>query len=52
MIASMTQVNIRLSDREKQHLSKYCEHTERSQNDVIRELIRRLSIIGVLNPLD
>jgi predicted DNA-binding protein len=48
----MTQVNVRLSEREKQHLAKYCEHTERSQNDVIRELIRRLSISGVLNPLD
>ena len=48
----MIQVNVRLSEREKRHLTKYCEHTERSQNDVIRELIRRLLISGVLNPLD
>jgi hypothetical protein len=48
----MTQLNIRVSEREKEHISKYCKLTERSQNDVIRELIRRLSIEGVQYPLN
>ncbi len=48
----MAQLNIRISEREKEHLSKYCQATERTQNDVVRELIRRLSIKGLLNPLD
>ena len=50
--ATMPQISVRLPNREKEHLQKYCEVTERNQNDVIRELIRRLSIEGVLNPLD
>lgn len=45
-------LTIRPSEREYNHLSKYCELTERSQNDVIRELIRSLSVSGGLNPLD
>lgn len=52
MVAKMKQISIRISDREQEHLSKYCETTERTQSDVIRELIRKLSIKGVLNPLD
>jgi hypothetical protein len=48
----MIQLNIRISEREKEHLAKYCKITERSQNDVVRELIRRLLIEGVLNPLN
>jgi hypothetical protein len=45
-------LTIRPSDREYDHLSKYCQITDRTQNDVIRELIRSLSVSGVLNPLD
>jgi predicted DNA-binding protein len=48
----MPQISIRLPEREKEHLQKYCQSTDRNQNDVLRELIRRLSISGVLNPLD
>ncbi|EDX75171.1 hypothetical protein MC7420_325 [Coleofasciculus chthonoplastes PCC 7420] len=48
----MKQVTTRVSDREYEHLTKFCQLTERTQSDVIRELIRRLSISGVLNPID
>ncbi|MEO0966899.1 MAG: hypothetical protein AAFX80_00860 [Cyanobacteria bacterium J06639_18] len=48
----MTQISLRLSQREKEHLQKYCELTERNQTEVLRELVRRLSIKGTLNPLD
>ncbi|NJL43504.1 MAG: ribbon-helix-helix protein, CopG family [Pseudanabaena sp. SU_2_4] len=48
----MNQISIRLPDREKEHLQKYCELAGRTQNDVIRELLRKLSISGVLNPID
>ncbi|MGJ5675402.1 MAG: hypothetical protein ACR9NN_17610 [Nostochopsis sp.] len=48
----MTQISLRLSQREKEHLQKYCELTERNQTEVLREFVRRLSIKGVLNPLD
>ena len=48
----MTQISLRLSQREKEHLQKYCELTERNQTEVLREFIRRLSIPGALNPLD
>ncbi len=48
----MKQVAVRLSAREYEHLVKFCEVTERTQSDVIRELIRKLSISGVLNPID
>jgi len=48
----MSQISVRLPEREKEHLQKYCELTDRTQNDVLRELIRRLSIKGVQYPLD
>jgi len=48
----MNQISIRLPEREKDHLEKFCELTNRTQNDVIRELLRKLSIFGVLNPID
>ena len=48
----MQQVNIRVADREKAHLERYCSLTERTINDVLRECIRNLAISGVLNPLD
>jgi hypothetical protein len=51
-IATMNQISVRLPDREKEHLERFCELTSRSQNDVIRELLRKLSISGVLNPID
>ena len=47
-----SQYPTRVSDREYEHLAKFCEITERTQSDVIRELIRKLSIAGVLNPID
>ncbi|MBD0262601.1 MAG: hypothetical protein ICV85_02945 [Tolypothrix sp. T3-bin4] len=50
--ATMTQISLRLSQREKEHLQKYCELTERNQTEVLREFVRRLSIKGALNPLD
>ncbi|MGV0029493.1 ribbon-helix-helix protein, CopG family, partial [Phormidesmis priestleyi] len=33
---------VRCSDEEYERLVKYCEQKERSQNDVIRELLRTL----------
>ncbi|MBP5977288.1 ribbon-helix-helix protein, CopG family [Brasilonema sp. CT11] len=48
----MTQISLRLPEREKEHLQKYCELTERNQTEVLRELVRRLSIKGTLSPLD
>ena len=48
----MKQVTTRVSKREYEHLARFCEATERTQSDVIRELIRKLSISGVLNPID
>jgi len=45
-------LTVRPSDREYEHLSRYCEITDRTQNEVIRELIRSLSVSGVLNPID
>ncbi|MEA5606477.1 ribbon-helix-helix protein, CopG family [Nostoc sp. UHCC 0252] len=48
----MTQISLRLSEREKEHLQKYCELTQRNQTEVLRDLIRKLSIQGALNPLD
>jgi len=48
----MTKITIRPSDSEYEHLVKYCKTKGRTQNDVLRELIRKLSIKGVLNPLD
>ena len=37
-----TQINLRLEVGEKELLDKYCSLTERTQTDVIRELIRSL----------
>lgn len=48
----MKQVLIRVSEKELEHLKKYCEMTERTQNDVLRELVRRLAVSGALNPID
>lgn len=48
----MQQITIRAADREKQHLDRYCEITERSINDVIRECIRSLAVSGALSPID
>ncbi len=48
----MQQITIRAADREKQHLDKYCEMTERTINDVLREYIRSLAVSGVLSPID
>ena len=42
----MTQMSLRLSQGEKEHLQKYCELTERNQTEVLREFVRRLSIPG------
>ncbi len=48
----MQQINFRLADREREHLEKYCELTERSIGDVLRQCVRNLYIKGALNPLD
>lgn len=48
----MKNTSLRLSDVEKAHLDKYCELTERTLSDVLRQYIRSLSIKGALNPLD
>jgi hypothetical protein len=48
----MNQVNFRTTDEELAHLKKYCQLKKRQQSEVIRELIRKLSINGVLNPID
>ncbi|MFP5271078.1 ribbon-helix-helix protein, CopG family [Coleofasciculus sp.] len=46
----MRQVLIRCSDAEAQRLKQYCAQTERSQNDVLRELIRKLKIKNKKSP--
>jgi hypothetical protein len=33
-------------------LKQFCQVAERNQSDVLRELIRKLSIKGALKPLD
>jgi hypothetical protein len=48
---AMKGISGRLSDREYEHLKRYCELTERNQNDVLRELIRTLSFGEELKPL-
>jgi len=48
----MQQINFRIADREKAHLEQYCELTERTISDVLRQYIRSLSVSGVLNPID
>ncbi|MFP5269827.1 ribbon-helix-helix protein, CopG family [Coleofasciculus sp.] len=39
----MKQISIRCSDAEFEQLKRYCAKTERTQNDVLRELIRNLT---------
>ncbi len=48
----MNQVNFRATDAEIEHLKRYCKIKKRQQSEVIRELLRKLSISGVLNPID
>ncbi len=48
----MKQVTMRVSSREYEHLIRFCQITQRSQSDVVRDLIRKLSINGALNPID
>ncbi|MEQ8754240.1 MAG: hypothetical protein RID09_12065 [Coleofasciculus sp. G1-WW12-02] len=48
----MKQVTTRVSDREYEHLAKFGKVTQTTQSDVIRELIRKLLIDGILNPID
>ncbi len=48
----MQQINFRVADREKEHLERYCELTERTISDVLRQYIRSLSVEGVQYPLD
>lgn len=48
----MQQVNFRIADREKAHLERYCELTERTISDVLRQYVRSLAVSGVLNPID
>jgi hypothetical protein len=48
----MQQICLRLSDREKEHLERYCQLTERGKGDVLRQLVRGLSLPGLLLPLD
>jgi hypothetical protein len=48
----MQQINFRVADREKEHLERYCQVTERTISDVLRQHIRSLSVDGLLNPID
>jgi hypothetical protein len=48
----MNQINFRVTDEELEHLRQYCKIKERQQSEVLRELLRKLSISGVLNPID
>lgn len=48
----MKNTSLKLSDVEKSHLDQYCELTERTLSDVLRQYIRSLSIEGVQCPLD
>ncbi len=43
---SMKQITVRCSDEEYKLLLEYCEKKERTQNDVLRELIRTLKKEG------
>ncbi|MEA5563843.1 ribbon-helix-helix protein, CopG family [Anabaena sp. UHCC 0399] len=38
----MKKLTVRCSDEEYEILLAYCEETDRTQNDVLRELIRKL----------
>ena len=48
----MKQINFRTTEEEDEHLKRYCDVKKRQQSEVLRELIRKLSIKGALNPLD
>ena len=48
----MKQISFRISDTELEHLKQFCQVAERNQSDVLRELIRKLSIFGVSNPIE
>ncbi len=48
----MKKLTIRASDFEYEHLKRFCELTERTQNDVLRQCIRSLAISGALSPID
>ncbi|MFY7803910.1 MAG: ribbon-helix-helix protein, CopG family [Limnoraphis robusta] len=48
----MRQISFRISDREYEHLTRFCKLTERNQSDVLRQLIRKLAVSGALNPID
>ncbi|MBW4575829.1 MAG: hypothetical protein KME08_11145, partial [Aphanothece sp. CMT-3BRIN-NPC111] len=45
-LTTMKQVTTRVSGREYDHLAEFCKITERTQSEVIRELIRKLSMNG------
>ncbi|EKE99880.1 ribbon-helix-helix protein, CopG family, partial [Tolypothrix sp. PCC 7601] len=38
----MKKLTVRCSNEEYETLLKYCEETDRTQNDVLREMIRKL----------
>lgn len=44
----MKQINIRVPEREGEHLEKYCEITARAKTELFREFIRNLSVPGQL----
>jgi predicted DNA-binding protein len=48
----MKKMTLRCTEEERQKLLSFCKHKGRSQNEVIREQIRKLSISEGLNPLD
>jgi predicted DNA-binding protein len=48
----MKKMTLRCTEEEHQQLLSFCKHKGRSQNEVIREQIRKLSISEGLNPLD
>lgn len=48
----MKNISVRILDIEKQHLDEYCQITERTRSDVLRQYIRGLSVSGVLHPID
>lgn len=47
----MNQFTVRLSDREKKQLERFCAITDRTANDIIRDCVRHLAVTGELDPL-
>ncbi len=47
----MIQFTVRLSEKEKKHLERFCAITDRTANDIIRDCVRHLAITGELDPL-